>query len=299
MHPKLHKIARRVYYKIPFRLRLWAGRAVFLPIDVFRRSRGGKPLPPSIRKLVGPGDFAAIGAATVAQLTSEAGLRPEGAFLDIGCGIGRVALPLTTYLLPSTPFAGFDVVPEFIAWCKENITARHPNFRFDLIDVANSEYNRGGELDAASLRFPYPDSAFAIVYAGSVFTHLLPPGAENYIRETARVLKPQGTVAATFFLLNDESRALVDAGQAHIQHRQIGAPPGRRFKSLLGRSRQAHFVPGVLQQPLQSPANTLFIIDNQYVTHCSSLSRFQDRHWGRHARGDMGRGSRGFDRAIG
>jgi SAM-dependent methyltransferase len=223
MHPQLHKIVRRVYYKIPFRLRLWAGRALFFPLDAFRRARSAKPLPPSIRKLVGPGDFAAIGAATVAQLISDAGLQPEDAFLDIGCGIGRVALPLTTYLLPSTPFAGFDVVPEFIAWCNENISSRHPNFRFDLIDVANSEYNRGGAFDAAGLRFPFPDAAFAFAYAGSVFTHLLPAAAENYIRETARVLRPQGTLAATFFLLNDESRALIDSGQAHMPLRTSGA----------------------------------------------------------------------------
>ncbi len=196
---------------------------MFFPLDAFRRSRWNAPLPPSIRNLVGLGDFAAIGIATVAQLISEAGLRPEDAFLDIGCGIGRVALPLTTYLLPSTPFAGFDVVAEFIAWCKENITAGHPNFRFDLIDVANSEYNRGGELDAALLRFPYPDAAFSFAYAGSVFTHLLPPAAANYIREAARVLRPQGTLAATFFLLNDESRALIDSGQAHMPLRTSGA----------------------------------------------------------------------------
>lgn len=221
MHPQLHKIVRRIYFKIPFRLRLWAGRAVFFPVDVFRRTRGGRPQPPGIRKMVGPGNFAAIGEATVAQLISE-GLKPSDAFLDIGCGIGRVALPLTSYLLPSTPFAGFDVVPEFIAWCNENIRSRHPNFRFDLVDVINSEYNRDGKFDASSLRFAYPDATFAFAYAGSVFTHLLPPAAENYIRETARVLRQGGTFVATFFLLNAGSQSLIDSGQAHMPLRSAG-----------------------------------------------------------------------------
>ena len=221
MYPQLHKIIRRVYYRIPFRLRIWAGRVVFFPIDVFRRA-DGKPRPPAFHKLVGPGDFEAIGAATVSQLISEAGLRPSDSFLDIGCGIGRIALPLASYLLPSTPFEGFDVVPEFIDWCRENISARHPNFHFELVDVANSEYNRAGHFDAASLRFAYPDAAFAFAYAGSVFTHLLPPAAANYIREAARVLQPGGTLVATFFLLNEESLRLVDAGQAHMPLRSSG-----------------------------------------------------------------------------
>jgi SAM-dependent methyltransferase len=222
MHPRLNKIVRRIYYKVPFRLRMGVGRVVFFPIDALARMRGGKPRPPSIHKLVGQGDFEAIGAATVSQLIEVGGLRPDHSFLDIGCGIGRIALPLASYLLPSTPYAGFDIVPEFIDWCRENISGRHPNFRFELVDIANSEYNRGGQFDAASFRFAYPDDTFAFAYAGSVFTHLLPPGASNYIRETARVLQPGGTLVATFFLLNDESERLIDSGQAHMPLRAAG-----------------------------------------------------------------------------
>jgi SAM-dependent methyltransferase len=222
MHARLTGIIRRIYYRIPFRLRLWTGRIVFFPLDVRARRRGGSPRPPAIAKLVGQGDFSAIGKATVQQLIEHAHLRPEHAFLDVGCGIGRVALPLASYLLPSTPYAGFDIVPEFIDWCRENITPLHANFQFDLVDVANSEYNRGGEVDAASMRFRYPDASFDFSYAGSVYTHLLPPAAVNYIQETARVLKPGGILAATFFLLNDESLQLIDSGRAHMPLRRAG-----------------------------------------------------------------------------
>jgi SAM-dependent methyltransferase len=222
MHPRLNKIVRRIFYRIPFRLRLHAGRIIFFPVDLFIRLRGGTPRPPAIRKLVGPGDFEAIGAATVEQLMAEAGLRPEDTFLDIGCGIGRIALPLTGFLIPSARYEGFDVVPEFVKWCRDNISNRHPNFHFELVDLANSEYNREGRFDAASFQFGYPDGSFDFAYAGSVFTHLLPPAAENYIRQAARVLRPGGTLAATFFLLNDESRRLIDSGQAHMPLRSAG-----------------------------------------------------------------------------
>ncbi|HEX8151543.1 MAG TPA: hypothetical protein VF698_00395, partial [Thermoanaerobaculia bacterium] len=85
MHPTLTRIVRRIYYKIPFRLRLWTGRIVFFPLDVLARRRGDKPRPPAISKLVGQGDFEALGKATVQQLIEHAGLRPEHAFLDVGC----------------------------------------------------------------------------------------------------------------------------------------------------------------------------------------------------------------------
>ena len=221
MHPQLNRIIRRIYYKVPFRMRLWVGRIVFFPLDLMTRLRGGTPRPPAIHKMVGQGDFAVIGASIVHQLVEE-GLKPTDDFLDIGCGIGRIAMPLASYLQSSASYAGFDVVPEFVAWCVENISRRHPNFRFELIDIANSEYNRDGRFDAASFRFGYKDGEFDFAYAGSVFTHLLPPAAENYIRESARVLKKGGTVVATFFLLNAESRALVDSGRAHMPLRSEG-----------------------------------------------------------------------------
>jgi SAM-dependent methyltransferase len=201
---------------------MWAGRVVFFPIDALGRRRSATPMPPAIRKLVGPGDFEAIGAGAVSQMLSEAGLQPTDIFLDIGCGIGRVALPLASYLLPTTPYEGFDVVPEFITWCRENISVRYPNFRFELVDVANSEYNRGGQFDAASARFLYSDAVFDFAYAGSVFTHLLPPAAANYIQEASRVLRPGGTLMATFFLLNEESLRLIDSGQSHMPLRTMG-----------------------------------------------------------------------------
>jgi hypothetical protein len=48
----------------------------------------------------------------------------------------------------------------------------------------------------------------------SVLTHLLEEEAAHYIAESARVLGPKGRLFATFFLLNDESRAHIAEGEA-------------------------------------------------------------------------------------
>jgi SAM-dependent methyltransferase len=222
MSRRWFKVLRRIWYTLPFKLRL-AGGGLF-----DRRDDSEDLLPPrSMRLLVGPGDFVEIGRATVAELVAHAGLTPQSSFLDAGCGVGRLAIALTRYLDPETPYRGFDVVPEFVRWCETNITPRHPSFRFALIDVANSEYNRGGGLDASSTAFPYDDGQFDFLYAGSVFTHLLWPGSANYIREGARVLRDGGISATTFFLMNDESRRLVDSGCAHMPLRHEIADGGR------------------------------------------------------------------------
>jgi SAM-dependent methyltransferase len=50
----------------------------------------------------------------------------------------------------------------------------------------------------------------------SVVTHLQAPEAEHYLAESLRVLKPGGRLLATFFLLDDGSRAALRAGRTTI-----------------------------------------------------------------------------------
>ena len=52
-----------------------------------------------------------------------------------------------------------------------------------------------------------------------------------------------------------------------------GAPFDRRFECLFGRRRHAHFVARLGQQPLQSPANAFFVVDDQHVAHAVSLQQ--------------------------
>lgn len=55
--------------------------------------------------------------------------------LDVGCGSGRMALPLTGYLNSEGRYAGFDISQKAIAWCQEHITSAHPNFQFEVSDI--------------------------------------------------------------------------------------------------------------------------------------------------------------------
>lgn len=170
-------------------------------------------IPPESMVFVGHGDFEKIGNEFKTYLIDLAGLRPEGRVLDIGCGIGRMAIPLTGYLT-SGQYAGFDIVEKGILWCNARITKKFPNFRFVHSDVYNKQYNKRGKALARDYRFPYPDAHFDVAFLTSVFTHMLPADVEHYTDEIARVLKPGGRCLATFLLRNEESVQLIDSGVA-------------------------------------------------------------------------------------
>jgi SAM-dependent methyltransferase len=56
-----------------------------------------------------------------------------------------------------------------------------------------------------------------------VLTHLLAPEAERYLAEAMRVLRPGGRLLATFFLLDDDSRAALRDGRAAVAFREPDA----------------------------------------------------------------------------
>jgi SAM-dependent methyltransferase len=122
--------------------------------------------------------------------------------LEIGCGLGRIAFPLRYLLSKAGRYTGFDITAAKIEFLSRAFTPAHPNFRFILADVYNSYYNPTGVVRADAYRFPSDDSAFDLVYAASVFTHMVPENAAHYFRETARVLKPGGRAVFSFFLLD-------------------------------------------------------------------------------------------------
>ena len=165
---------------------------------------------------VGGGDFRAIGAGLVEELKATCALAPHHHVLDVGCGTGRVAIPLTQHLSPEGRYEGFDPVGKAIRHCTTRISPSYPNFRFQVADLHNERYNPRGRQKASEYRFPYPDGSFDVVFAVSVFTHLLPEGAARYVAESARVLKPGGRFFATWFLLNEESAAALAAGRSSI-----------------------------------------------------------------------------------
>lgn len=169
-------------------------------------------LPPRHLRDVGPGDFTKIGEEFLGHFRTLCDLTPSEEVLDVGCGIGRMAVPLTRYLDANGSYEGFDIVPSGVRWCRKNITKRFPHFRFQLADIHNSRYNPDGSQTASSYQFPFPDEAFDFAFLTSVFTHMLPLEVERYVEEIQRVLRPGGRLLATFFLLNQESEQLLADG---------------------------------------------------------------------------------------
>lgn len=178
---------------------------------IFRRhSRDTDGLTPSDEDLklarIGGGDYAAVGGQFLEDFKTFAALTPTDAVLEIGCGIGRIAVPLTTWLRPPGRYEGFDVVRSSVKWCSRHISASYPHFGFKYFDVANTYYNPRGRLRAESLQFPFQEGTFDVVIAVSVFTHLLPRAAANYLAESYRVLRPGGRLFATFFIWRSEDQ---------------------------------------------------------------------------------------------
>jgi SAM-dependent methyltransferase len=155
--------------------------------------------------------FEEIGNAFLDHFLELGGLVPTDAVLDVGSGLGRMAIPLTRYLRPPGRYEGFDVLTPQVEWCRRRITPLHPHFRFQSVDVYNGEYNPFDPSAAASFRFPYADASFDFVVLASVFTHLLRDDMEHYLREVRRVLRPGGRMLATFFLRDEERPISPDA----------------------------------------------------------------------------------------
>jgi SAM-dependent methyltransferase len=142
------------------------------------------------------------------------GLRPEHRVLDVGSGIGNLAIGLGGYLTGA--YDGVEIHREAVTWCQRVITRRHRNFRFHHADLASEAYNPRGSVAATAYRLPFPDRSFDYIFVSSVFTHMLPDAVEHYLRELSRLLAPEGVCVASYFLINDETRAGIDQGRSFI-----------------------------------------------------------------------------------
>lgn len=163
------------------------------------------PIPPSEKNFVGDGNFLAIGLEFLKWFVNLGELKPNERVLDIGSGIGRMALPLTQYLQGGT-YDGVEITADGVVWCAENITPRYENFRFQRLDLAHPLYNPTGAMRTEEVRLPFKDASFDFIFLTSVITHLTAPEVKAYAREIRRVLAPGGRCLMTAFLLNTPAR---------------------------------------------------------------------------------------------
>ena len=201
-------ILRKVFYKLSPKLRFFARKFYFLPKDVYSFLLGNrnKYEPPKGDIYIGSGDFIKQGELQLELLRKHILIKKNDCVLDIGCGIGRTAVPLTNYLNKKGRYDGFDVVESGVKWCTSRIKKDFPNFNFIYAPLKNDLYNKH-KKDASNFQFPYQNEQFDKVFLFSVFTHMQIHEIENYLKEIERVLKPNGLCLATFFIY-DQSQEL-------------------------------------------------------------------------------------------
>lgn len=163
--------------------------------------RASLPIPPfEMRQLVGPTEEAAFD-----NPAGKPFLRlPDARFdsvLDFGCGCGRIARQLLLQKPQPQRYVGFDLHAGMIRWCGENLAPHAPGFSFVHHDVENQSYNPGAGKEPLK-PMPAGDGTVSLLIALSVFTHTIQSHAEFYLREAARVLRPDGEMTASFFIFD-------------------------------------------------------------------------------------------------
>lgn len=224
----MKKLLRSAFYRLGPQSRRWVRRALMLPLDLLVLLRhGGRPryagiaLPLPGEVFTGGGDFLANGLLFKAHFIALAGLHPDERVLDIGSGLGRMAIPLTDYLTLPNAYEGFDVVREAVDLCTHRITSGYPGFRFTWVPLHNDLYTGGGAR-ASEFTFPYPDADFDFAWATSVFTHMDRNEVARYLAETRRVMRPGGRFLATFFLMDSQAEASSQGGPYEFKVQRDG-----------------------------------------------------------------------------
>jgi SAM-dependent methyltransferase len=161
---------------------------------------------------VGAGDFRMSGKIIMDDLIAYGGLAPDDQVLDIGCGVGRVAMPLAEFLSPVGGYVGFDISPGPVKGCRRRFAKLRPDFRFEWLDVRNGDYNASGAIAETEVRFPCEDASIDLAFATSVFSHVRIETIRRYLAEAERVLKPGGRIVFTAYALTPERRDVIRQG---------------------------------------------------------------------------------------
>src|SRR4029453_8895583 len=156
----------RLLPALPRSLRWRLRKLYFLPSDLIERvlNDPDELVPPRSSIFTGSvDDFRSSGEALVRRLADSGRLTPDSKVLDIGSGMGRVAVALISYRDGSGSSQGLEIAPSGVGWGGGHIPPNHPNYPFRLADIFNKEYNPGGRLKASEYRFPFNDETFDLV----------------------------------------------------------------------------------------------------------------------------------------
>jgi len=128
---------------------------------------------------IGPGNFAVIGR-TELDLLVEEGLQPAHTLVDLGCGIGRLAIHAIPYL-DGGQYIGIDISDTFLA-----------EVRRRLADLTAASRCRVEWVKQSTDQFALSDRSVDMFCAFSVFTHLEHEDSFRYLKSALRITKPGG-----------------------------------------------------------------------------------------------------------
>lgn len=209
-------VKQKIKYLVPVRLKKALKYTYYSLQDFINFIKGQRTeLPPKRLNFVGSSEFARVANEFFGYFKGLGDLEADDIVLDIGCGIGRMALPITKYLDEKGKYRGFDIDLRGIKWCKKNITPKYKNFEFEYVDLFNKYYNKKGKLNSSEFNFPYSNDYFTFAFATSVFTHMLPADITHYLEEISRVLKPGGCALITFFSIDSSASENIKKGVSH------------------------------------------------------------------------------------
>lgn len=159
---------------------------------------------------IGDGDFDQVGRFELAILKLE-GLRPQHSLLDLGCGIGRLALQAIPYLTTGR-YLGLDISPTMIEGAKKLARDRLPGVPDDRYRF---ETNDGEEIAGG-------DATFDMICAFSVFTHMEAEDTYRYMCKLGALLPPSHKLVASVLPLE------TDLGR-QIFLKEAALPPTERW----------------------------------------------------------------------
>lgn len=197
---------------VPLKKALKYGYYSVLDIKDTVTGKSNPNIPPRRLNFVGSEDFLNVANEFFGYFTDPnlGGVEPNHKILDIGSGIGRMAIPFIDYMSDEGAYHGFDIDKRGVHWCQENLSKRHPNFHFEYVDLFNKYYNKKGKLSSSTFDFPYEDNFFNFIFATSVFTHMLTPDVLHYFEEISRVMNAGGRAMATFFVIDELAQKAIE-----------------------------------------------------------------------------------------
>lgn len=130
------------------------------------------------------GNFEEFGPLQIALL-KQCGMKSTDYLADIGCGSGRLAIPLSAN--HEGPYFGTDIMEELLDHAKRNVA--RPGWRFERSD---------------GFTIPLEDGVADFACFFSVFTHILHENTYVYLEEAKRILKPGGKIVFSFLEFRED-----------------------------------------------------------------------------------------------